>query len=98
MAYQRLLNVAAGATATAMLNLTLGSLSRVDESGNRVLYPGDYALMVDTQPLAMINFTLVGEPAVLDEWPQPPPRVPQNNSGDYFVGGFDGTGQAVIYS
>lgn len=98
VAYQRLFDVAAGATATAVLNLTLGSLSRVDDSGNRVLFPGDYALMIDTQPLATINFTLVGEPAVLDEWPQPPPRVPRNNSGDYFVGGFNGTGQAVVYS
>ncbi|KAJ9645248.1 hypothetical protein H2199_003254 [Coniosporium tulheliwenetii] len=98
VAYQRLFDISPGATATAMLNLTLGSLSRVDEMGNRILYPGDYAMMIDTQPLAMLNFTLVGEPAMLDKWPQPPPRVPQNNTGNYFVGGFDGTEQSVVYS
>ncbi|KAK4995597.1 hypothetical protein LTR66_004626 [Elasticomyces elasticus] len=98
VAYQRLFDISPGATAMAMLNLTLGSLSRVDEMGNRILYPGQYTMMIDTQPLAMLNFTLVGEPAMLDKWPQPPPRVPQNSTGNYFVGGFDGTGQSVIYS
>lgn len=86
VAYQRLHNVTGGATQTASMNLTLGSLARVDDMGNKVLYPGDYALMIDTQPLAMMNFTLTGEPAMLDEWPQPPAREHQKN--DYFVGGY----------
>ena len=44
VAYQRLHNIAAGSTQTAMLNMTLGSLARVDDKGNTVLYPGDYSL------------------------------------------------------
>ncbi len=91
VAYQRLFDIAGGAADTAWLNLTLGSLGRYDEQGNRVLYPGDYAVVIDTTPLAMVNFTLTGEQRVLDEWPQPPGR--RGGSGvegleGYFVGGY----------
>lgn len=90
VSYQRLHNLTAGESQTAHLNLTLGSLARVDEMGNKVLYPGEYALLVDTQPLAMVNFTLGGEEKVLDEWPQPPAdRVKFPRAKDqYFVGGY----------
>lgn len=90
--YQRLHNIQVGATQTAMLNLTLGSLARVDDMGNTVLYPGDYALLIDTQPLAMVNFTLTGDAVTLDEWPQPP--AARSQSGDYFVGGY--TGEQIL--
>ena len=43
--------------------------------GNRILYLGEYARMIDTQSLAILNFTLVGEPVMLDQWPQPPPEL-----------------------
>ncbi|PBK71599.1 1,4-beta-D-xylosidase [Armillaria solidipes] len=95
VAYQRLFDLAGGAADTARLNLTLGSLARYDEQGNRVLYPGDYAVVIDTPPLAMVNFTLTGEQRVLEEWPQPPGG--RGGSGvegleGYFVGGY-GSGQ-----
>ena len=88
--YQRLHNVQPGSSVPATLNLTLGSLGRVDDSGNTVLYPGDYALLIDNEPLAMINFTISGSPRILDEWPQPP--VSRQQPGDYFVGGYEGYG------
>lgn len=94
--YQRLHDVEPGSTQTAALNLTLGSLARVDEYGNTVLYPGDYSLLIDTQPLAVVNFTLSGEATTLDAWPQPPPRREQG--AEYFVGGFQGTGEQIIES
>ncbi|EME48739.1 glycoside hydrolase family 3 protein [Dothistroma septosporum NZE10] len=90
VSYQRLHNITAGSSQTAWLNLTLGSLARVDEMGNKVLYPGDYALLVDTQPLAMGNFTLTGTELMLDEWPQAPASRSRSGSRptDYFVGGY----------
>ncbi|KAK5238432.1 hypothetical protein LTR47_000175 [Exophiala xenobiotica] len=73
VAYERLFNVTAGGgSATASLNLTLGSLGRRDDMGNLVLYPGDYGLLVDVPTQAMVNFTLTGSQAVLDQWPQRP--------------------------
>ncbi|OCT45338.1 putative exo-1,4-beta-xylosidase bxlB [Cladophialophora carrionii] len=55
VAYDRLHDVQPGSSRITMLNLTLGSLARVDELGNTVLYPGDYALLVD-QP-TQVSFT-----------------------------------------
>ncbi|KAK4545522.1 hypothetical protein LTR36_002872 [Oleoguttula mirabilis] len=89
VAYQRLHNIAAGQQQQAALNVTLGSLARVDDYGNTVLYPGDYALMIDTQPLSFVNFTLTGDEVMLDKWPQPP--TPRFQETDYFVGGYGST-------
>ena len=72
VAYQRLHNVTAGSSQVADLPLTLGSLARVDEQGNTVLYPGDYALLIDEPTQSILNFTLTGSPMTLDAWPQPP--------------------------
>jgi xylan 1,4-beta-xylosidase len=89
VAYQRLHNITAGSTQTASLNLTLGSLARVDDNGNTVLYPGDYSLQIDTQPLSYVNFTLTGSEVVLDHWPQPP--ADRFQTSEYFVGGYGST-------
>jgi beta-D-xylosidase 4 len=67
VAYQRLHNITNGSSQIATLNLTLSSLSRVDESGNRILCPREYVVMIDMQPLSMINFTIIGQQAMLDE-------------------------------
>ncbi|KAF2636649.1 glycoside hydrolase [Massarina eburnea CBS 473.64] len=98
VSYQRLFSIEGGASKTATLNLTLGSLARVDEKGNTVLYPGEYRLEVDNGPLASVDFTLTGEQKVLDEWPQPPAnRTGKGVSGfeGYFVPGY-GSGQVVL--
>jgi beta-D-xylosidase 4 len=85
VSYQRLFAVSGGAAQTATLNLTLGSLARVDDMGNTVLYPGDYSLLIDNGPLASYNFTLTGDKKVLDEWPQP-----SSNRTGKGVSGFEG--------
>lgn len=68
--YQRLHNIEPGQQQTANLTVTLGSLGRRDEDGNLALYPGFYSLLVDVPTQTTWNFTLKGEPFVLDEWPQ----------------------------
>ena len=88
-AYTRLHDINAGSTQTAKLTLDLGRLARVDDLGNTVLYPGDYALMIDVEPKAMFNFTLTGESVILDNWPQPPASKVQTS--DYYVGGYGST-------
>jgi xylan 1,4-beta-xylosidase len=69
IAYERLHNMTSGSTQTAALNLTLGSPSRVDESSQKVFYPGDYSMLGDTQPLAVIDLTLTAAGTVLKKWP-----------------------------
>lgn len=91
VSYQRLFNIAGGASDTATLNITLASLARVDENGNKVLYPGDYSLLIDNGPLVVANFTLTGDQQVLENWPQPPTnRTSQGVKGleGYFVSGY----------
>jgi beta-D-xylosidase 4 len=72
VAYTRLHNLTAGSSQTADLNLNLGSLARVDDAGDMVLYPGDYTLVIDTDAKAVWNFTLTGDAVTLDSWPTPP--------------------------
>lgn len=95
VAYDRAHNISAGSNSsvTLELELNLASLSRVDENGNRVLYPGSYSIVLDTAPeLATVNFTLTGHETTLDEWPAAP--TGRKGSGtpyvgpDYYVGGF----------
>lgn len=82
VAYERLFAVTGGASATAHLNLTLGSLGRHSEAGDLVVYPGEYSLLVDVPTQAMWNFTLTGDELTLEQWPQgPQQRAYQNVYG-----------------
>lgn len=75
VAYERLFSISGGGSATAQLNLTLGSLARYDEDGNAVLYPGRYAMLVDVPTAATFNFTVTGpgpQGLILDKWPTRP--------------------------
>ncbi|KAJ4489885.1 glycoside hydrolase family 3 protein [Lentinula aciculospora] len=73
--YTRVKSIAAGQSATAQLNVTLGSIARVEENGDSALYPGTYKIWVDTdvngKGVAATSFELTGSREVLSEWPQP---------------------------
>lgn len=88
--------ITAGAIKYVELNLTLGSLSRVDEKGNMVLYPGDYSLMVDVESKLTINFNLCGGQAILDKWPYPTnvdkANPPNWVEVEYFIAGYGSEG------
>ncbi|GBE86378.1 Probable exo-1,4-beta-xylosidase [Sparassis crispa] len=71
VAYDRLHAIAPSSSQTTTLNLTLGSLSRVDGYGNAVLYPGSYTLVLDVDSKATLTFELTGLESVIDYWPQP---------------------------
>lgn len=104
VAYAKAHNIPTGSSETVTIDMTLGSLARVDENGDRVLYPGTYQLVLDLEPgLATAEFTLTGAEKVLDEWPATP--TGRRGTGttevgsDYFVGGYGSVnedGQQVI--
>lgn len=88
IAYQRLFGIQPGETQTAMMNLTLGGLSRYDEMGNQVLYAGEYGVVIDVGMGGegnVWNFTVGGEERVLEEWPQPPAGMGERKR---YVAGF----------
>jgi xylan 1,4-beta-xylosidase len=70
VSYQRVFGVAAGGSKVTSLNVNLGGLARYDEDGNAVLYPWSYTMLFDVPTVMMVNFTLTGSRAVLDEWPK----------------------------
>ncbi|KAI3613085.1 glycoside hydrolase family 3 protein [Moniliophthora roreri] len=73
VSYTRVKGIEPGASSVASLKVTLGAIARTDEQGNRVLYPGEYVLLLDTGAEGKIqkNITLTGDEATLIEWPQP---------------------------
>jgi len=72
ISYARLRDITGGQKKEAELPLTLGNLARHDESGNTVVYPGDYEVLLDEPVQAKMKLTLTGTAAVLDKWPVPP--------------------------
>ncbi|TGO36934.1 hypothetical protein BHYA_0111g00340 [Botrytis hyacinthi] len=70
VAYTRLHDITGGADATAEVSLNLASLARGDWNGDLILYPGDYKVVVDIDGRDEWSFTLTGEEALLDSWPE----------------------------
>ncbi|KAK4174536.1 family 3 putative glycoside hydrolase [Triangularia setosa] len=75
--YRRIRDIEPGSTGAAPVGVVLGDLARVGLSGNRVLYPGRYAFILDVGEGVKdeIVVELVGEEVVLEEFPQPRQQV-----------------------
>ncbi|KAL0064893.1 hypothetical protein AAF712_008146 [Marasmius tenuissimus] len=71
VSYTRVKALAAGQSATAELKVTLGTIARTDEEGNRVLYPGSYELQLDADGAITRTITLSGSEETLIAWPKP---------------------------
>ncbi|KAF8321393.1 glycoside hydrolase family 3 protein [Cantharellus anzutake] len=71
VSYARAKNLSPGQVHTLTLNVTLGSIARVESNGDSVLYPGNYELWVDVgSGLAKQSFTLTGRKTRIIAWPQ----------------------------
>ncbi|KAK1585966.1 glycosyl hydrolase family 3 N terminal domain-containing protein [Colletotrichum navitas] len=71
VSYSRARDVEAGASDQLTLKLTLGSFARSDSHGNLTIFPGDYTLELDNDKSLVFDFTLTGEPVVIDSLPVP---------------------------
>ncbi|KAF6816677.1 beta-xylosidase [Colletotrichum sojae] len=71
VAYTRLRGIQPGSTVRENIDITAERLVRVDEQGNRVLYPGDYSLSLDVDGKKSFTFSIDGEPEVIERFPQP---------------------------
>jgi xylan 1,4-beta-xylosidase len=69
VAFKRLHDIPPGESVTATLSINLGSVARGDAKGDLVLFPGSYKLVLDINDQDAWNFTITGEPKVLDSWP-----------------------------
>lgn len=101
VAYHRLRAIAPGSSQQARLSLSLGSLARVDVNGDKVVYPGEYAVVVD-EAAAVVNFTLTGEEGgvVIERWPRleggREGEGVENVPGDYYEGGFGSVAEQEV--
>ncbi|KAJ5449436.1 glycoside hydrolase superfamily [Penicillium daleae] len=71
VSYIRLHNITSGSDQVSDLPLTLGSLARADENGSLVIFPGHYKIALDISDNLTFEFTLSGDPAVIDTLPTP---------------------------
>jgi xylan 1,4-beta-xylosidase len=69
--YKRLKCIDPGETRRVDLEMRVGSLARVDESGNTALYPGEYSLLLDVPTRAVVNLRWWGMRSFW-MWPKPP--------------------------
>ncbi|TVY82659.1 putative exo-1,4-beta-xylosidase xlnD [Lachnellula suecica] len=67
--FDRLATITPGASSTFDVPIPLGALARADESGDKVLYPGDYELALNNERSVVMEFKFTGGPVVLEKWP-----------------------------
>ncbi|KAI3600443.1 glycoside hydrolase family 3 protein [Moniliophthora roreri] len=70
VSYTKMKDIAPGQSAVALLKVTLGSIARTDENGNKVLYPGKYELLFDYNGAIRKTITLTGKETQILAWPQ----------------------------
>lgn len=70
VSYDRLHDIPVHGSQKLVLPLTLGSLARADESGDLVIYPGDYDLELDITGVLTFRFSLRGQKSVVDVLPR----------------------------
>ncbi|KAE8145052.1 glycosyl hydrolase family 3 N terminal domain-containing protein [Aspergillus avenaceus] len=67
--FDRLAALEPGSSQALTIPVTIDSVARTDENGNRVLYPGRYELALNNERSVVLPFTLTGDAAVLSFWP-----------------------------
>jgi beta-D-xylosidase 4 len=70
VSYKRAHNIQPGADAQLNLIVKVEALTRVDDTGSRALYPGDYTFFVDIDKKATFQVHLVGKYTAVEEFPQ----------------------------
>jgi beta-D-xylosidase 4 len=67
--FDRLDTIVPASSSTLDVPIPLGALARVDESGDKVLYPGNYELALNNERSVVVEFEFTGGPVVLEKWP-----------------------------
>jgi xylan 1,4-beta-xylosidase len=78
--FDRLSSIAPGASAKMTIPVAIGAVSRVDELGNAVLYPGRYELALNNEREAVMAFTLTGNATMLAKWPLAEQQIPSGTA------------------
>jgi beta-D-xylosidase 4 len=72
VSYARTSSILPGETRQVQLPVSIGSVARIDNHGNMVLYPGRYEYVVDVPTSLKASFTITGQQSDVLKWPQRP--------------------------
>jgi xylan 1,4-beta-xylosidase len=67
--FDRLATIQPRHSSTLTIPITLGAVARVDDTGDKVLYPGQYELALNNDRSVVVQFELTGQPVTLEAWP-----------------------------
>ena len=68
--FDRYSSMGPGESASLMMEVSIGSMARYDESGHVVLYPEIYELALNNERDAVLGVIVDGEEMVIKEWPK----------------------------
>ncbi|KAJ5490745.1 exo-1-4-beta-xylosidase xlnD [Penicillium diatomitis] len=74
--FDRLGSIKPGKSDSMVLPITLDDVARVDELGNRIVYPGKYELALNNERSVVTSFTLTGNATTLAKWPLEKQLIP----------------------
>ena len=67
--FDRLGSISPGQSSVMTISVPVGAMTRTDENGNSVLYPGTYKLALNNDESVVSQVTLTGDAAFLTKWP-----------------------------
>jgi beta-D-xylosidase 4 len=67
--FARVHNIPAGGSASAAMEIEIGTIARANEKGDLVLFPGKYSLVLDVDEKDKWEFSIGGSEQTLDVWP-----------------------------
>ncbi|EED20979.1 beta-xylosidase XylA [Talaromyces stipitatus ATCC 10500] len=67
--YDRLPSIEPGKSTELVIPVPIGAISRVDENGNRIVYPGDYQLALNVDRSVVWDIKLTGNAVTIENWP-----------------------------
>ncbi|KAK5115790.1 hypothetical protein LTR62_000879 [Meristemomyces frigidus] len=86
-------SIAPGTSTIVNIAVPVGALARADANGNLVVYPGQYSLALNPESSVTASFTLTGDAATVQKWPEWFQQIPQA-AGPIASQPLDGGGSA----
>jgi beta-D-xylosidase 4 len=78
--YDRLASIEPGKSADLIIAVPIGAIARVDENGNRIVYPGDYQLALNVDRSVVWDIKLTGDAVTIENWPSDEQEIKPDSS------------------
>ncbi|OKL55982.1 putative exo-1,4-beta-xylosidase xlnD [Talaromyces atroroseus] len=68
--FDRLATIEPGQSVNLVIPVPIGAMARVDENGNKIVYPGDYQLALNVERSIVVDVRLTGDAVTIEHWPR----------------------------